>query len=140
VTMVSGQYFHKIALPKQNRSGSCNYDIKDTFMKIITLHNRININDLFNHLQQNLNPLFKEHRQIDIDFKIEREGNIIKILQPELYPGDILYKIEVDGINLNITRSEHYVDDVNSLTVESILNDLFNDVSGKPGTDLLLEG
>jgi hypothetical protein len=109
-------------------------------MKIITLHNRININELFNHLQQNLNPLFKERRQTSIDFKIEKEGNTIKILQPELYPGDILYKIEVDGINLNITRSEHYVDDVNSLTVESILNDLFNDVSGKPGTDLLLEG
>jgi hypothetical protein len=109
-------------------------------MKIITLHNRININELFNHLQQNLNPLFKEHRHIDIDFKIEKVGDAIEISQPELYPGDILYKIEVDGINLNITRSEHYVDDVNSLTVESILNDLFNDVSGKPGTDLILEG
>jgi hypothetical protein len=29
---------------------------------------------------------------------------------------------------------------VNSLTLESILNDLFKDISGKQGTDLILEG
>ena len=62
------------------------------------------------------------------------------ISQQELYPGDILYHIEVKGDELHITRSEHYVDDVNSLTVESILNDLFNNLSGKLGTDLVLEG
>jgi hypothetical protein len=27
-------------------------------MKIITLHKPVNINSLYNHLQQNLNPLF----------------------------------------------------------------------------------
>ena len=109
-------------------------------MKIITLHNRIEIDELLNHLQQQLNKLFKQQRQSDIDFKIEKAGNAIKISQPELYPGDILYHIEVDGSHLNITRSEHYVDDVNSLTVESILNELFENISGKPGTDLVLEG
>jgi hypothetical protein len=109
-------------------------------MKIITLHTRINADQLHTHLQQYLNRLFKEQRQSDVIFKIEKIGNRIEISQPELYPGDILYQIEVDGDNLNITRSEHYVDDVNSLTVESILNDLFNDLSDKQGTDLLLEG
>jgi len=108
-------------------------------MKIITLHTRINPDQLYNHLQK-LNPLFMEQRQFDIAFNIEKSGDAIEISQPELYPGDILYKIEIDGSNLNITRSEHYVDDVNSLTVESILNDLFNDLSNKQGTDLLLEG
>ena len=109
-------------------------------MKIITLHQRIKIDELLNHIREQLNPLFKQQRQSDIDFKIERMGDAIEISQPELYPGDILYHIEVDGANLNITRSEHYVDDVNSLTVESILNDLFKNISGKPGTDLVLEG
>ncbi len=109
-------------------------------MKIITLHQRIKIDELLNHIREQLNPLFKQQRQSNIDFKIEKTGSAIEISQPELYPGDILYHIEVHGANLNITRSEHYVDDVNSLTVESILNDLFKNISGKPGTDLVLEG
>jgi len=109
-------------------------------MKIITLHERINTGDLFDHIKQQLNPLFRECRKIDLNFNAERSGDTIDITQPDLYPGDILYHIEVKGSELHITRSEHYVDDVNSLTVESILNDLFKDVSGKQGTDLILEG
>jgi hypothetical protein len=109
-------------------------------MKIITLHERINTGDLFDHIKQQLNPLFRECRKIDLNFSAERSGDVIDITQPDLYPGDILYHIEVKGSELHITRSEHYVDDVNSLTVESILNDLFKDVSGKQGTDLILEG
>ncbi len=109
-------------------------------MKIVTLHNRIEIDELLHHLQMQLNTLFKEQRQADIDFKVEKVGNTIEISQPDIYPGDILYKLEIDGHKLNITRSEHYVDDVNSLTVESILNDLFKHVAGKDGTDLIQEG
>lgn len=111
-----------------------------TIMKIITLHERINTGDLFDHIKQQLNPLFRACRKIDLKFNVERSGEAINITQPDLYPGDILYHIEVKGAELHITRSEHYVDDVNSLTVESILNDLFKDVSGKQGTDLILEG
>ena len=109
-------------------------------MKIVTLHNHINIDELLNHIQQQLNPLFKEQRQTDLDFIIEKKGDAIEITQPELYPDDVLYHIEVKRTELHITRSEHYVDDVNSLTVESILNDLFKNESGKMGTDLLREG
>jgi hypothetical protein len=134
------KYGFKITLPKQKPFSICNYDGKYTFMKIITLHQRIKIDELLNHIREQLNPLFKKQRQSDIDFKIELVGDAIVISQPELYPGDILYHIEADGFNLNITRSEHYVDDVNSLTLESILNDLFKNISGKPGTDLVLEG
>jgi hypothetical protein len=109
-------------------------------MKIITLHTPINTDQLHSHLQK-LNPLFKEQRQSDITFSIERSGeDVVEISQPELYAEDILFRIEIKGSELWITRSEHYVDDVNSLTVESILNDLFSDVSGKYGTDLVLEG
>lgn len=109
-------------------------------MKIVTLHNRIEIDELLQHLQMQLNTLFKEQRQADIDFEIEKVGDTIEISQPEIYPEDILYKIAVKGHELYITRSEHYVDDVNSLTVESILNDLFKHVAGKDGTDLIQEG
>ena len=109
-------------------------------MKVITFHQRVNPNELFDLIQKQLNPLFKEQRKTDLQFNVARSGNIIEITQPELYPGDVLYKIEIDRANLNITRSEHYVDDVNSLTIESILNDLFNGLSRNQGTDLVQEG
>ncbi len=109
-------------------------------MKIITLHTRINIDKLLNHLKQNLNTVFKDHRKSDITFTIKRLGdNTIEVSESELYEG-FLFRIQVKGTELWITRSEHYVDDVNCLTVESILNDLFNDLSDKQGTDLILEG
>lgn len=109
-------------------------------MKVITLHKRINPDELFDLIQRQLNTLFHEQRKTELDFTVTRSDNVIDITQPDLYPGDILYHIEIKGDELHITRCEHYVDDVNSLTVESILNDLFKIIAGKPGTDLILEG
>ncbi|QEC75834.1 hypothetical protein [Mucilaginibacter ginsenosidivorax] len=108
-------------------------------MKIITLHSPIHIHELFNILQHKLNALFQERRQVDINFTISGHNDVIEISQHDLYDG-VLFKLEIVGQELHITRNEHYVDDVNSLTVESILNDLFADVAGKRGTDLVQEG
>jgi hypothetical protein len=109
-------------------------------MKIITLHKHINIDSVYNHLKQNLNATFRKHKPSIIDFTVNKNAdNSIDITQPEMYEG-VLYHIEPDGNNLNITRSEHYVDDVNSLTLESAMNELFDDLSGKRGTDLVQEG
>ena len=109
-------------------------------MKIITLHKPVNITSLYNHLQQNLNTLFHKQRQdSNINFVIENKGDTIEISEQEIYDA-VLFSITVKNTQLHITRSEHYVDDVNSLTVESILNSLFENVSGKGGTDLVLEG
>ncbi|MEN0055555.1 MAG: hypothetical protein AAGC65_17895 [Mucilaginibacter sp.] len=108
-------------------------------MKIITLHTPVDINELYNLLQQKLNPLFHERRQSDIDLAFERKGDAIEIYGPEIYEG-FLFSITLNGAELWITRSEHYVDDVNSLTIESILNELFKDVAGDQGTDLVQEG
>jgi hypothetical protein len=105
-------------------------------MKIITLHKPVNITSLYNHLQQNLNPLFKKQRQTDIHFLIENKDDTIEISQPEIYE-DILFSLMIKDDKLWITRSEHYVDDVNSLTLESVMNTLFDDLSGKGGTDLV---
>jgi hypothetical protein len=108
-------------------------------MKIITLHKPIKIQDLYNLLQQKLNPLFHERRKSDIDFTVEQKNGSIEINGPEIYEG-FLFNLTLNGAELWITRSEHYVDDVNSLTIESILNDLFKDLSGDQGTDLVQEG
>lgn len=108
-------------------------------MKIITLHTPVSYDELFERLQQKLNPLFQEQRQSDIEFLIEKTGDAIEISEPDLY-GGFLFRIEISGSELWITRSEHYVDDVNSLTIESILNDIFRDLSDNKGTDLVQEG
>lgn len=109
-------------------------------MKIITLHKPINVDSVYNHLKQNLNATFKKHKPGIFEFRVEKNANkSIDISMPELYE-DVLYHIEPDGNNLNITRSEHYVDDVNSLTLESAINELFDELSGKNGTDLVQEG
>lgn len=109
-------------------------------MKIITLHTRVNPEVLRDRIRENLDTIFREQRHVSLHFEVGGEGNVIDITQPDLYGMDILYHIELKGQHLHITRSEHYVDDVNSLTVESILNELFKDASGKLGTDLLQEG
>jgi hypothetical protein len=108
-------------------------------MKIITLHKPVSIDELFTHLQERLNPIFQKQRQSEISFIITNTPAGIEIAQPDLYDG-ALFTIAVQDDKLWITRNEHYVDDVNSITVESILNSLFDDVSGGQGTDLVQEG
>ncbi len=108
-------------------------------MKVITLHNRIATDELLTYLQQKLNPLFKEQRQVDNVLQIFKADETVTITMPELYEGP-LFEIAVNGGELWITRNEHYVDDVNSLAIESILNTLFDDLSEGQGTDLVLEG
>jgi len=108
-------------------------------MKIITLHTDIDLNQLYLRLHEKLNTLFHEQRQSDLNFTVERKGEEVTISLPTVYDG-VLFSIVINGHELWITRNEHYVDDVNSLTVESILNDLFSDAAGNLGTDLIQEG
>jgi hypothetical protein len=108
-------------------------------MKIITLHKPVSIDALFTHLIERLNPIFHKQRQSDISFNIANTPSGITISQPNLYEGT-LFTITVQDDELWITRNEHYVDDVNSITVESILNSLFDDLSEGLGTDLVQEG
>ncbi|RYZ98036.1 MAG: hypothetical protein EOP47_20290 [Sphingobacteriaceae bacterium] len=92
-------------------------------MKIINTDKNIIVDDLFKYLQQ-LNPLFREQRQSDVNFEVVKAGQEIDIQQPQLYD-DILFKLQVEGNRLRVIKSEHYVDDVNVLTLESILDKLF---------------
>ena len=108
-------------------------------MKIIDITKTITSDELLAHLTRNLNTLFREQRKMAIDFRIENINGAVEITQPEMYEG-FLFRIGIHGHELWITRSEHYVDDVNSLTIESILYELFNDLSDKQGAELVLEG
>ena len=92
-------------------------------MKIITATAAWDIDRLYILLKQQLNQLFKEHRQSELIFDIEKNGNSIIISKPGLYDG-YLFKITVEGNELHMAKSEHYVDDVNQLTLQSILETL----------------
>jgi hypothetical protein len=108
-------------------------------MKIIKIHRSLTNQKLYNHLSQNINPLFNQQRQNDINFKTENTGDAVEISHPGLYDG-FLFRIQIDGNELHITRSEHYTDDVNSLTIESIINGLFAELAGKKGLEIVQEG
>jgi len=108
-------------------------------MKIINVNRALTPQQILDHLTRNLNPLFYGHRQTDMNFVMEQKGEGVEISQPEVYEG-FLFRIEPHGADLWITRSEHYVDDVNSLALESVLNQLFEDMSGNRGVEIALEG
>jgi hypothetical protein len=108
-------------------------------MKIINIHTEISVDNLLNFFRQNLNPRFQQYKPGDIRFSVENiEGNV-EISEPENYEG-FLYRIQLKGEELHITRSEHYTDDVNSLALESVLNELFGELAGEKGVSLVLEG
>jgi hypothetical protein len=108
-------------------------------MKILNIHKTITRAQLLQLLQKRLNPLFRQRRQSDINFISEDKDGLIEIFQPEIYEG-FLFRIEIKGHELWITRSEHYVDDVNSLTIEAILNELFAELAEDGNVTLVLEG
>jgi hypothetical protein len=108
-------------------------------MKIIDIHKTASPGELLQLLQRKLNPLFHQQRQSNISFIVEGKDETVEISQPELYEG-FLFRIEIKGTELHITRSEHYVDDINSLTVESILNGLFGEIAADGEVTLISEG
>ncbi|WP_345950328.1 MULTISPECIES: hypothetical protein [unclassified Mucilaginibacter] len=108
-------------------------------MKIIHTKGPVNAEELKDFLQQELGPLFKKQRHADIDFVFILTGNGVQIAQPDLYE-DFLFKIEiVNDQELHVTKSEHYTDDVNVLTLEDILNNLFMDYPGRDNIDMIEE-
>ncbi|BAU56069.1 hypothetical protein [Mucilaginibacter gotjawali] len=108
-------------------------------MKILNINKTITPDELLQLLGEKLNPLFREQRQTEIIFVSENKDGAIEISAPGFYEG-FLFRIEIKGKELHITRSEHYVDDVNSLTVESILNEIFADLAEDGKVTLMREG
>jgi hypothetical protein len=108
-------------------------------MKIVNIHKTITADRLLNVINEKLDPLFAAQRQTPMHFIAELSDGAVEIFQREIYDG-FLFRIELQGEELHITRSEHYVDDVNSLTIESILNEIFADLAKDGKVTLVLEG
>ena len=103
-------------------------------MKIINTTRPVPVHELKEFLDEKLNPLFKKQRQIALSFDIEELGDTIEIQNTENYDG-FLFKIEVHGDQMHVIKSEHYTDDVNVLTLEDIMNNLFLDFPGRGEID-----
>jgi hypothetical protein len=103
-------------------------------MKIITANTSWNIDELFKTLLQNINPMFKKMRQEEIHFNVIKEGDTIEINQPELYDG-YLFRLTVQGTELHVAKSEHYVDDINAITLQSIIDNL--QMANQDGADIV---
>lgn len=108
-------------------------------MKIIDIHKNITLDELYALLQGKLNPQFQQQRQSDISFNIENAGTFVEINQPALYEG-YLFRITIQETKLLIMRRADYIDDVNVLTIESVLNGLFEELAGDIGITFVLEG
>ena len=108
-------------------------------MKIINVNTPLTYREMLFHLTPKVNAMFNQQRKSDMDFKIEKTDNGIEISQPDNYEG-FLFRIQINGNELYITRSEHYTDDVNSLALESILNELFAELAGDKGVEIVQEG
>lgn len=98
--------------------------------KVTTKQHPVNIHHIYEFLQHHLNNNFAKQRQQDIEFNIEeKEDDAIEIAKPGLYEG-YLFRVEARGNELHIHKTEDYTDDVNILTLEDILNNLFMDYAG----------
>jgi hypothetical protein len=88
------------------------------------------IHNLTLALQQQLPERFNSKIVGSSNLNVVENGNSIEIWLPQPYE-DYLYKIAIDGHNVNISKSEHYTDDVNSLAMEDVLMDIVIDFIGK---------
>ncbi|MDT3403179.1 hypothetical protein [Mucilaginibacter terrae] len=100
-------------------------------MKIVHTTGPVNTQHLKAFLENNLNTRFKENRHMDMDLEYVDTENGLEIKLPELYDS-FLFEIHlVNGNELHVAKSEHFVNDVNALTIEEILNSLLLDYSNK---------
>jgi hypothetical protein len=68
---------------------------------------------------------------------IKQTDHTIEIGLPAPYT-DYLYKVHIDGTDIEVSKSEHYTDDVNSLAMEDVLTDTIIEFVGKENIENLV--
>lgn len=66
----------------------------------------------------------------------QTEGGTIEIGQPDFYES-FLYKIVVNGSDIQLIKSEHYVDDVYNLALEDIVLSLIESYIGEENIETI---
>ncbi|OCX53126.1 hypothetical protein BEL04_02085 [Mucilaginibacter sp. PPCGB 2223] len=100
-------------------------------MKAFKTNKYLSARHLQGYLNEHLNDLFKAKIQKDIAMQITLTGeHTIEIGQPQFYDS-FLYKMIVKGDELQLIKSEHYVDDVYNLALEDIVLNLIESYIGQ---------
>ncbi|MBK0380371.1 hypothetical protein [Mucilaginibacter segetis] len=107
-------------------------------MKIINTDHPVSPREYANYLRRKLNPLYKLRRHNDIDFDITDTADSIEILKPDMYDG-FLFRLEFKEDEIDVIKTEHYTDDVNVLTLEDILNNLYMEYPGEDNISSIAE-
>ena len=108
-------------------------------MKIIHTDKAVTPAEYTEYLKNKLNLLFKERRHLDIDFDINDTADAIEIAYPKLYEG-FLFRFAFKDNEIDVIKSEHYTDDINVLTLEDILNNLYMEFPGRDNISQIAEG
>ncbi|QQL48558.1 hypothetical protein [Mucilaginibacter ginkgonis] len=108
-------------------------------MKIIKTTRAVTAEELKKFLDENLNALFEKQRQLVLKFDIRQDGYAVEISNDENYDS-FLFRIEIKGLEMHVIKSEHYTDDVNVLTLEDIMNNLFLEFPGRGRIKEIEEG
>jgi len=89
------------------------------------------------YLTERLNTLFKNKIQKDVIMQVtQTEDNTIEIGQPDFYES-FLYKIVINGSDVQLVKSEHYVDDVYNLALEDIVLSLIESYIGQDNIETI---
>jgi len=100
-------------------------------MKAFKTSIHLSAKELQQYLNERLNNLFKAKIQKDIAMQISMpDEHTIEIDQPEFYDS-FLYKMIVNDNELQLIKSEHYVDDVYNLALEDIVVGLIESYIGQ---------
>jgi hypothetical protein len=106
-------------------------------MKIINTERPIKTADYADYLRAKLNLLFQKQRMENITFEIRNDDDSIEILQPSLYGNNFLFRLVFKGNEIDVIKSEHYTDDVNVLTLEDIMNNLYMEYPGRNNIEFI---
>lgn len=99
-------------------------------MKSYQTNKTQSVHDLAVKLQAELPSAFDEKINTLAQLRIIEKGDLIEIWLPAPYE-EYLYKININGSEVSVSKSEHYTDDVNSLALEDVLIATIIDFIGK---------
>jgi hypothetical protein len=86
--------------------------------------------ELYELFAELINPRFKNKvKSGSLELLITNTSDGIEIGQPQYYDG-YLYKVKISGNEVLVKKSEHYVDDVNSLALEDIIDNIIVEYLG----------
>ncbi|MBW4889178.1 hypothetical protein KXQ82_05600 [Mucilaginibacter sp. HMF5004] len=94
--------------------------------------------ELYRLFSTSLNAGLTDKIKSDIHLVITQTTDGIEIGQPDFYE-TYLYKITINGNDVLVGKSEHYIDDVNSLALEDLIDNIITGYLGINSIETILQ-